>query len=170
MGAAQDSRRGAAVIKLKAIVPKSLAFDPKGMARAIKNGLDGAARGAKVDFDVTAQTWKHKPAFRIEAPNAMARTVSTDDEIYGYLDQGTRAHRIVARRAKRLRFMSGFRPKTRAGYIGSNQGSRSGAPVFAQAVNHPGTKPRKLAKAIATKWQKQASVILQRAIDAEVSG
>lgn len=157
------------MIKLKAIVPKSLAFDPKGMARAIKNGLDGAAKGAKVDFDVTTQTWKHKPAFKIEEPNPMQRTVSTDDEIYGYVDQGTRAHRIVARRAKRLRFMSGFRPKTRQGYIGSNQGGTSGGVVFARAVNHPGTKPRKLAAAIAKKWQKQAAVIMQRAIDAEVS-
>ena len=155
---------------MRAIIPARLAIDAPALARAVTNGLNAAAKGIQVDFGVTVQTWARKPTFTIEAPDPARRVISTDDAIYGYVDQGTRAHRIVARRGKRLRFMSGFRPKTRAGYIGSNQGGRSGAAVFVSAVNHPGTRARYLARAIARKWDAQAAPLLQRAIDAEVRG
>lgn len=158
------------MIKMKAIIPKSLAFKPLRLALAVSNGLDAAAKGAQADLKVTTQTWNHTPVFEISAPDPATREIATDDAIFGYVDRGTRAHRIVARRAKRLRFQSGFRPKSRPGYIGSNKGRKGiGAPIFARAVNHPGTKARRLAKAVAEKWQKQLPKVMQRAIDAEVS-
>lgn len=156
------------MIKMKAIVPKSLAFAPDKLARAVANGLDAAAKGAETDLRVTTQTWGHQPSFAIAAPDPATREVSTDDAIYGYVDAGTRAHRIVARKAKRLRFRTGYRAKTAPGVIGSTSGGASGGAVFARAVNHPGTKARRLAKAVADKWSKQLPVVMQRAIDSEV--
>lgn len=154
---------------IKVFVPKSLVADPQKMARAVANALDGAAKGALEDFKVTTATWQHQPDFSIDTPNADRRVVGTDDEIYGYVSGGTKPHIIVAH-GKALAFPGGgFRPKSRPGYIGSNKGSKGGAVVFRPRVQHPGTEARKFDEAIAEKWQKQLPVVMQRAIDSEVS-
>ena len=148
-------------------MPKDLLTDPKKMLRAIKNGLDAAAKGATVDFKVTTQTWEHKPGFSTDASQDDRRIVGTDDEIYGYVNDGTRPHVITAH-GKALAFQGGYRAKTRPHVIGSGGGA-SGPTVYRQRVMHPGTQPRSFDKAIAEKWQEQLSIIMQRAIDSEVT-
>jgi hypothetical protein len=81
--------------------------------------------------------------------------VGTENDIWNMLDKGTRAHKIIARRAKRLRFGSGFSAKTRPGFVGSQSGGTSGGPVFAQSVMHPGTTARGWSKLIAAKYKVQ---------------
>ena len=152
---------------MKVIVPKDLILDPQKLARAIQNGLDGAAKGAVVDFKTTTATWDHQVDFETAEPDAARRVVGTDDEIYGYVNTGTRPHVIVAHRAA-LAFGVGGRPKSRPGYIGANTGSKGKGTVFRKMVNHPGTKARGFDKAIAAKWQEQLPIIMQRAIDSEV--
>jgi hypothetical protein len=152
----------------KVFVPKSLIANPKGLARAVANGLDGAAAGALVDFQVTTATWSRKVQFLIDKSQADRRIVGTDDEIYGYVSGGTKPHIIVAH-GKALVFPGGgFRPKTRPRYIGSNKGSKGGAVIFRPVVHHPGTEAREFDEAIAEKWQKELPKTLQRAIDSEV--
>lgn len=153
---------------VKVFVPKSLVANPQGLARAVANALDGAAKGALEDFRVTTATWQHQPDFAIDTPSEDRRVVGTDDEIYGYVSGGTKPHIIVAH-GKALVFPGGgFRPKSRPRYIGSNKGSKGGAVIFRPVVHHPGTEARKFDEAIAEKWQKQLPVVMQRAIDAEV--
>lgn len=153
---------------LKVFVPTSLVAQPDKLARAVANALDGAAKGALVDFKVTTQTWQHQPDFAIDEPSADRRVVGTDDDIYGFVSGGTKPHIIVAH-GKALAFPGGgFRPKSRPGYIGSNKGSKGGAVVFRPKVSHPGTAPREFDEAIADKWQKELPVTMQRAIDSEV--
>lgn len=156
------------MIKLKPIVPKGEILDARKLARAKKNALEGAAKGALIDFKVTAQTWSHKPSFAIEAPNDNERIVGTNDDIYGYVDEGTRAHVIVAR-GKTLAFPSGYKAKTRPRVIGSSGGGGKGATVFTKRVQHPGTDAREFSETIATKWEEQLAMLLQRAIDAELT-
>ncbi len=79
--------------------------------------------------------------------------VGTDDEIYGYVNDGTRAHIIKARRAPRLAFKTGFTPKTTPRQIGSRKGGVSGNLVRPKQVRHPGTKARKFSKTIAARRQ-----------------
>jgi hypothetical protein len=149
-------------------VPKDLVLDPRKLARAVSNGLDAAQKGAAIDFEVTVSTWQHKPDFEQRKPNEATRTVETDDEIYGYVSGGTKPHVIVAH-GKALVFPSGgFRPKSRPGYIGANQGSKGKGVVFRKMVSHPGSKARDFDKAIAKKWQEQLPIEMQRAIDSEV--
>jgi hypothetical protein len=153
----------------KVFIPKSLIADPKGLARAVENGLDGAAAGALVDFKVTTATWQHQPAFDVSSPNEGSRVVGTDDEIYGYVSSGTKPHIIVAH-GKGLAFNSGgFRPKSRVRVIGSNAGSKGGSPIVRPVVHHPGTDAREFDEAIAEKWTKQLPIVMQRSIDAEVT-
>jgi len=151
----------------KVFVPKSLIGDPAKLARAVANGLDGAAAGALIDFKVTTATWQHQPAFDTSSPNEASRVVGTDDTIYRFVNEGTRPHIIVAH-GKGLAFNSGgFRPKSRVRVIGSNAGSAGGSPIVRPMVHHPGTEARQFDQAIAEKWNKQLAVVMQRAIDAE---
>jgi hypothetical protein len=157
------------MIKLRPIIPKDLALTPAKARRAVKNALDGAAKGAKVDFRVTTQTWSHKPDFTIEKPSDSERIVGTNDEIYGYVDDGTPRHTIVAKAGGVLAFGPGARAKTRPRVIGSGGGSKGGATVFTKRVQHPGTDAREFSEVIAEKWEEQLPMLLQRAIDAELT-
>lgn len=152
---------------MKVLVPKALATDPKKMARAVKNGLDAAAKGATVDFKVTTQTWRNTPAFSTDASQDDRRIVGTNDQIYQYVNAGTRPHVIVAR-GPALAFPTGYRAKTRPRVIGSSSGGASGPTVVRQRVMHPGTAARAFDQAIAEKWQAQLPIIMQRALDSEV--
>jgi hypothetical protein len=152
---------------LKVIIPKSLALDLKRMQRAIENGLDASAKAAKVDFGVTTQTWQQQPEFSI-TETANGRAIGTDDEVYGYVNDGTRPHLIVAK-GKALAFGVPSSPKTAPRVIGSSAGSRGNTPVRVKFVRHPGTDAREFAETIAKKWRELLPRTMQRSIDAEVS-
>lgn len=153
---------------LKVFVPKSLVADPVKLGRAVANALDGAAKGAKIDFHATTTTWEHQPDFAITEPSADRRVVGTDDEIYKFVTKGTKPHVIVAHGGGLAFPGGGFRPKSRPRVIGSNKGSKGGAVIVRPKVNHPGTAPREFEEAIAEKWRAELPKTMQRAIDSEV--
>lgn len=151
------------MIRLAPIKPSAKAINFSRFAPAAKLGLKDAAEDAQRDMQKTTATWQHKPTFAIkEQPTGFL--VGTDDDVWNMLDVGTRAHLIIARRAKRLRFSSGFTAKTRPGFVGSQAGGASGGPVFAQSVQHPGTTARGWSKLIAAKYRVQ----MQRYIGARI--
>lgn len=154
-------------MKLRAIIPARLALDPQRLMRGIQNGLDASAKAVKVDFGVTTQTWKKKPEFAI-AETDDGRIVGTEDEIYGYVNDGTRPHIIEAKNGKSLAFGVPSSPKTAVRVIGSSAGSRGSVTIKRKRVRHPGTDARKFDEVIAEKWQEQFPVTMQRALDAEV--
>lgn len=156
------------IVKVVAIVPKDLFADTAKISRAVETTFNNAARAVKVDFDTTTQTWKNRPVFTITKDGPGSRTVATDDEIYGYVNEGTPPHIIRARRAPLLRWNYPFRPKTRPRYIGSNAGGVGSNVARAKLVHHPGTKAREFTEVIYAKWDKQFPIQLQRVIDAEV--
>jgi len=151
------------VIAVKAIKPSAKAINFSRFAPVAKLGLKDAAEAAKADFEKTTATWQHKPTFVIkEQPTGFL--VGTEDDIWNMLDTGTRAHLIIARRAKRLRFSPGGTPKTRPGFVGSVSGSAGSGAVFPLVVHHPGTTARSWSKLIAAKYRVQ----LQRYISARI--
>lgn len=142
------------MIALKPIKPSAKAINFSRFAPAAKLGLEDAAKDAKKDFEKTSATWAHQPMFVIkEQPTGYL--VGTEDDVWNMLDVGTRAHLIIARKAKRLRFRAGFTPKTRPGFVGSQTGGANGDPVFASVVHHPGTTARAWSKLIAAKYRAQ---------------
>ncbi len=153
---------------MKAILPAQLLTDARKLATAVENALDGAALGAQADFDTTVATWKTSVDFVIVKTGDLSRAVGTNSEIYGYVNDGTRAHVIIARRGKRLKFRAGYRAKTTPGDIGSTGGGASGPTVFAERVQHPGTTARKFDEVIQAKWENELPNLVQRAIDAVV--
>lgn len=108
----------------------------------------------KDDYGAITQNWKHKPKFDVlislTGPGPVI-LVGTDDEIYRYVDEGTRPHTIRPKRAKVLAFNAGHTAKTMPGVIGSRPGGPFGETVFAHEVKHPGTKARNFEKAIKKK-------------------
>jgi hypothetical protein len=150
------------------IKPSRPVFDAKKQERIIQNTLTAQAKGIKVDFDVTTQTWKHRPTFAIATSATYERTVSTDDEVYGMLNKGTKKHDIKPKRTRFLVFNTPFRSKTLPNKIMSRAGSVGETVARARVVHHPGTAARNWARTIAKKWQAQIGPIFQRALDSEV--
>lgn len=151
------------MIKLTAIKPSAKAINFTRFADAAKLGMKDAAAAAQEDIEATFETWKHKPSVTVKE-RSDGYSLSVDDDVWNMLDKGTRAHRIVARKAKRLRFFGGYRAKTRPGFIGSQAGGSSGGVVFRQAVNHPGTKARAWSKLIGAKYRAQLQRYMQQRI------
>lgn len=97
------------------------------------------------DFRRTTDTWQHKPEFQsmVDVSGANVTVlVGTDDPIYKFVDQGTRAHIIEPKRARALAFQGRYTPKTMPRVLASVAGGSSGKTVFRRFVIHPGTKPR----------------------------
>lgn len=157
-------------MRFKAIIPKKLVFDAKRMERVIENTLDARALDVQVDFDTTVATWKNKPSFTIAVKKG-ERLVSTDNPIYGMLNAGTARHPIAARNARALSFMrTGFRAKSRPGYVGSNKGRPANSdPTVVKSVMHPGTEARHWSSTIAIRWRKRFWRLFQDALDYEAS-
>ena len=155
-------------MRMKTIRISGDMIDAKKLRRAIENGLTGAAKATKVDFDVTTQSWSKRPTFTIESEPGK-RTVATENEVYGYVDEGTKPHLITAKSPnKPLTFGVGGSPKTTPRVIGSYSGRKGTTIVRAQVVHHPGSAARDFSETIKEKWDRELVNILQRAVDSAV--
>lgn len=128
-------------------------FDVAKIRRQIGKILNDVAKRAKVEYGKTTETWDGQPDFTITKEGDFARIVGTENEIYGYVDHGTRPHPIRARAAPNLAFQVGFTPKTSPNVVGSAGGGSYGNFVYAKEVQHPGTEPRNFSKNIASLMQ-----------------
>jgi hypothetical protein len=131
------------------------------MRLTLLNAVRKAARDIQKDFEKTTETWEHKVKFEslvsLTGPGPVV-LVGTDDEIYTYVDKGTRPHEIWAGAytgksdKTSLAFRTGHTPKTQPRVIGSGPGGTSGDLVYPIMVNHPGTEAREFDVTIAAKW------------------
>ena len=155
-------------MKLVPITPKTMAAKMRSAPDAVEQGMDDAADAVKKDFEKTTQGWQHSVTFTI-VKKGDDRIISTDDEVWGFVDEGTRSHLIVARRARVLRFAVGGTPKTQPGRITSGSGSAGGAVVMRPRVNHPGTKARLFSQQIAKLWTKGTAPFIRDALEKHFS-
>lgn len=149
------------------IFPKRNPINLSRADRALQNALNMTAEAIRVDLRVTTQTWNNKPQFTIDK-RPFERDIYTNDEVYAYVNYGTRPHKIRAKNAPRLAFQWGgpgsYKPKTVPNRILSRSGGATGTMHFMTEVNHPGTKARRFTHEIARKWTKEAPRQMQRAI------
>lgn len=147
-------------ILIKEIKPSRLKVDA--LRLELLNEMRKVATEVKKDYEKTTKTWKHKPKFEMDVslkPPGPTLIVETDDEIYRYVDKGTKPHLIWAgiytgkSNKKVLAFPSKFSPKTKVGVIGSTAGSSGGDMVRRPYVEHPGNKPRGFEEAIEKIWK-----------------
>lgn len=151
------------MIKLVAIKPSAKAINFTRFATAAKIGMKDAADAVEIDIKLTTTSWDHDVEIVVKE-RSDGYSITVTDPIWNMLDKGTRAHRIIARKAKRLRFFGGYRAKTRPGFIGSTSGGASGGPVFRPSVMHPGTKARSWSKLIGMKYRARLKTFISRRI------
>lgn len=136
-------------IKLTPILPKRKIFDIDALERGIEDALDDASEYAQELFEKTTATWETKVNFTINKTKN-GRTVGTRSTIYKYVDLGTKAHEITAKRADALVFQFGAarRAKTKPSVISSYKGNAGDTWRSKKSVQHPGTEPRNFTKII----------------------
>lgn len=155
------------MIVVKPIKPSK--FNDQAIYAALAAEAEKCANDMLLDFELTTATWDHQVKFEKEVqvgPKSIEILVGTDDEIYGYVDKGTRPHDIYPRNARVLAFPSGYAAKTRPGVPSSNSGGPSGSTVFAAFVHHPGTEPRNFDIIIQKDWQPKFQKRMQAAMQA----
>ena len=147
-------------------------WEDKEFERELRRELQAVAKDIKRDFRATVRYWKHKPRLRLMTDpgdwsprGSVSGLVGTDDAIYSYVDKGTRPHVIKPRRAKRLRFRTGYRAKTTPGVLISRRGGATGDVVFARKVNHPGTEARGFSEELQRQWSRRFKARIQRAMN-----
>jgi hypothetical protein len=120
------------------------------------------------DFKKTTETWNHKPEFEsiISLQGGPSVFVGTDDEIYGWVNSGTPAHDIPTGTSGNtmLVFQPGFKPKTKANFIGSVPGGKFGNYVRRKSVRHPGITARNFESTIYEMWEKKFKRMAEEAM------
>ena len=142
------------VIVLKQIKPDK--FKEKAFLREFTKAATKTSKDIEKDYKKTVTKWKRKPKFtRLVqiGPNAIEVLVGTDNKIYGFVDEGTKAHIILPRKRKVLRWLG-------KGYDGRNPPRGKGRPkksdyTFAAYVFHPGFKGYHHSEKIAKMWNKK---------------
>lgn len=129
-------------------------YIPYELDKVIERELEKEIKKTLADFQTATSTWRNQPDFQIETGKERA-AVFTDDEIFGYVDEGTRPHEIKPRYAKALRFNASFVPKTVPNRLKAGAGGSGPPVVYSQGVQHPGNKPRNITKIIADRSQRR---------------
>jgi hypothetical protein len=125
--------------------------------------LDGATKDisndvgnrAFLDLIRTTTTWNHKVSWirnKTSAGGLSVVEISTEDDVYKWIDEGTRPHYIIPKRATFLRFHSGYNAKTTPGILGAHGGGDHGPLVYRQIVFHPGNAPRNFTQTVMEKY------------------
>jgi len=174
----------AEAVVVKTIKPSKLKVDA--LRLQLLNAMRAQGTAMKMDFEATVKTWKNKPKFKVViglkkaiGPEVL---VGTDDEIYGYVNDGTEEHDIWAgfytgkSTKKVLSFQWGgkgsYRPKTTPRVIGSKAGGPTGPRVARPYVRHPGTKARHFDEEIEKKQRPRFKRRMEKAMSeaAKASG
>lgn len=162
-----------AVVKFKVLKPQRL--KEKDMRLALLNGLRAAAKAVEKDYKATVASWETEVEFETIISLRGSRAeflVGTSNKIYEYVDKGTKPHVILPKKAKMLRFQTGYNAKTTPGIIGSTTGGATGGIVYSKGVMHPGTKARRFSELINKKHEPKFKNEMHKAmrIAAEKSG
>ena len=141
-------------------------LDLNALKSAINDGLDNAVEAAIADKELHQQTWssKSKSGHKVTRGNWF-RGVEIDGKIFRYVDRGRKGRVIVAKKAKYLKFKSGYTRKTKRGAIPSGQGGSFGKDVFRKQVKQDPVQGSNFSQTIKTKYDKELSKIVQAAID-----
>ena len=150
------------MIKFKAIKPATK-FKSSIFREELRTAAAAIAPKIQKDFEKTVATWKEKPEFKTEiavgnaagkvarkanvthAQSGVAISVTTDSDIYRFVDEGTKVRYAT--------MSKDFQAKTRPKVIGSRAGR--GRKLFVNRKRpRPGIKGRKFSKTIAQRQNK----------------
>lgn len=148
---------------------------PKGiniaqMKKAIDQGLLATGAVVKADIKLATGTWEHEVKWEEKLGTQKGNrewSYTTTDEIYKYVDDGTKGPYPIPKVPKTdgfLKFQEGFVPKTAPGRLVAGPGASFGKFVYAKQVMHPGIAARNMTKQVAERVMKEAAWRMQDAI------
>ena len=119
-------------------------------------------------FNKTTDSWETRVNFYQRSKNIsgyVSVTVYTRSQVYGYVNFGTPAHTITAKRPSGLlRFQPGYSPATRPKILSSRTKRRSGPIIETYSVEHPGAEAREFDLAVAEEIAESFAEDVQEAI------
>jgi hypothetical protein len=121
------------------------------------------------DFDDVTSDWETDVTFdaRVEVQGGnivIGIGPRRNSRIWRYVDEGTRAHAIRAKRGKFLEFRGGYSSRTAPGRAHVGTGHAYGPLTYRHEVWHPGTKARDFTKIILRKWRPEIARVIRDAI------
>jgi hypothetical protein len=136
----------------------------------VQEGINRTVQDIRADLERSTATWTHDVDFDVSISRqgkTVTTTVGTDDEIFGYVDRGTKPHIITPKRpGYPLRFRSGYKAKTIPGRIWSRPGGSFGNMIHAMVVHHPGFPGRHILETVTRKHEKSLLRYINLAIGA----
>lgn len=141
--------------KTKALIP-NIPSDPKVFQKDMTRRAKNTAEQIRKDFKKTTKNWKVQVDFKVTRKRkggSYTFAAFTDNEIYGYVNDGTKPHLITAKNAPFLVFSYPSTPKTQPNVLKSGKGKRGNKWASKKQVKHPGTKARNFDKIIAKRFR-----------------
>lgn len=129
------------MIKLKPILPKGVVFDVGKAKGIIEKNIKELADSTQTKFENVTSSWNTKVPFK-QTETPKSTVVSTDSAVFGYVNNGTTPHKIVAGAARMLQLKTGYKAKTSPNSLGVGGGGYAGT-TFRKSVNHPGSVARR---------------------------
>lgn len=133
----------------------------------MQNGMNRFTKLVESDFDSSTKDFDDKPNFirKVEVKNTqIVGRNFTDNEVYGFLNYGTKRHFVAPKAGGVLRFRTGYRTKTQRGRIRSRSGGASGGVAYSKGHYVSGIKARKFDKLIKEKRKKDFIDIMSNAL------
>lgn len=155
-------------ININVSVPKKLFLDADFVNEITEIMKNEVAPDLKHLFRGTTNGWSEKPSWRqklTKRSSEISMEVWTEDKIYGLVNAGSPPHTITPRNGGFLRFRPGYRSATTAGSIISRRVYRSGNPVTASSVKHPGFVPRRFDELISREYDPKFRESVQKAVE-----
>jgi hypothetical protein len=155
-------------VKLEPIKPKKpYLLDTRKYRSGVDRAVNDTLTAVDSNFKFTVKTWKRKVKFHKSKASRVRGTVegsvTTGDEIYGYVTMGTKRHFVRPRHKSLLRFQTKYRAKTRPRIVGSRAGGASGPWAFSKGHWVKGIEAREFQTEIAKRRQRNFDNFMLRA-------
>lgn len=143
-------------VRFRGIYPDKL--NERAMRSALRNRMRSLARQLRRDFEGTTEGWKHQVHFRESTEvssytDAVGFAVTTDDQVYAWVNNGVREHQITANNGVPMP-IARYRAGTQPGSLDSEAGVRAEKPdYYGWDVWHPGIEAREFDQLLADEWQ-----------------
>jgi hypothetical protein len=129
-------------MKLSITPLNKIKIDDKVFTKHLKKQMDIEAESMRDSHELTTKTWRHKPVFRKYVrvtENEVYLSVTTQDDIYRYIDQGTKVRYALMSKD----WISKTKPRV------LTPGGGRGHMVFVnKKIRRPGIKARKFSEEI----------------------
>ena len=157
------------VVLTKAIKPKTL--NMKAMLIELEKAAETFSIDLLSEFELTTAFWERKVKFErliSVGPTSIDILVATDDEVYGYVNNGTEDHYVAPIYVDALAFQSIYAAKSSPNRIASHKGGASGPTVFSTDGHYvEGIEPRdfdkQIKKEMEPKFKKEMQNAMKRA-------